>query len=88
MVWATWLQKQTPSRARRKRDLTGVLGTGLGVLNGVDSEILMNKMTTATSDLTKLRQPPQSSLLALGTNQGQVSEVLPKWEKAEEQDHK
>lgn len=53
--WTTWLQKQVPSKGRMRRDLTGVLGTGLGILNGIDSEILMNKLATATSDLTKLR---------------------------------
>ncbi|XP_042660992.1 uncharacterized protein LOC122154684 [Tyto alba] len=86
--WTMWSQKQTHLRSRMKRDLTGVLRTGSGVLNGIDSEVLMNKLATATSDLTRLRQPLQSSLLALGTSQWQVSKVLPSWEKDEDQDHR
>uniref|UniRef100_A0A8B9BUJ2 Uncharacterized protein n=1 Tax=Anser brachyrhynchus TaxID=132585 RepID=A0A8B9BUJ2_9AVES len=86
--WTTYLQKQEHLRGRTRRDLTGMLGTGLGVLNGIDWEILMNKLATATSDLTKLKQPLQSSLLALGTRQRQVSKVLLRWEKAEDQDHR
>ncbi|OWK60872.1 hypothetical protein RLOC_00000527 [Lonchura striata] len=70
-----------------RRDLTGILGTGLGVLNGIDSEILMNKLAIATSDVTKLKQPLQSYLLALGNSQWQVSKVLPKWRDFEDQDH-
>lgn len=75
--WTAWLQKQTPLKGRMQRDRTGMLGTGLGVLNGIDSEILMNKLATATSDLIKLKQPLQSSLLALGNSQWQVSKILP-----------
>ncbi|XP_039946963.2 uncharacterized protein LOC120765837 [Hirundo rustica] len=86
--WTTWLQKQVHFRGRMRRDLTGILGTGLGVLNGIDSEILMNKLATATNDLVKLRQPLQSSLLALGTSQWEISKILPKWKEAEDQDHK
>lgn len=63
-----WLQKQVHFRDRLRRDLTGILGTGLGVLNGIDSEILMNKLAAATSDLIQLKQPLQSSLLALGNS--------------------
>ncbi|RMB99905.1 hypothetical protein DUI87_23312 [Hirundo rustica rustica] len=86
--WTTRLQKQVHFRGRMRRDLTGILGTGLGVLNGIDSEILMNKLATATNDLVKLRQPLQSSLLALGTSQWEISKILPKWKEAEDQDHK
>ncbi|XP_058664607.1 uncharacterized protein LOC131560012 [Ammospiza caudacuta] len=86
--WTTWLQKQAYLRSRTKRDLTGILGTGLGVLNGIDSEILMNKLATAAGSLTKLKQPLKSSLLALGTSQWQISKVLSKWETAGDQDHK
>uniref|UniRef100_A0A8D2M0Y0 Uncharacterized protein n=1 Tax=Zonotrichia albicollis TaxID=44394 RepID=A0A8D2M0Y0_ZONAL len=77
--WTTWLQKQAYLRSRMRKDLTGILGTGLGVLNGIDSEILMNKLATAAGSLTKLRQPLQSSLLALGTSQWQISNALSKW---------
>ncbi|XP_053789324.1 uncharacterized protein LOC128782859 [Vidua chalybeata] len=85
--WTKWLQKQVHLRGRMRRDLTGMLGTGLGVLNGIDSEILMNKLAAATNDLTKLTQPLQSSLLALGDNQWQVSKVLPRWRDIEDHDH-
>ncbi|XP_037995592.1 uncharacterized protein LOC119702133 [Motacilla alba alba] len=76
-----------PSNLRNKRDLTWLLGTGLGVLNTIDSEVLMNKLTTIGSDLVKLQQPLQSSLLALGDNHWKLSKVLPEWENTEEQDH-
>lgn len=62
-------------------DLTGVLGTGLGVLNTIDSEVLMNKLAATTSDQAKLQ------LLALGTRQWLLSNVLPKWEKVNVKDH-
>nr|XP_054508822.1 uncharacterized protein LOC129133220 [Agelaius phoeniceus]XP_054508823.1 uncharacterized protein LOC129133220 [Agelaius phoeniceus]XP_054508824.1 uncharacterized protein LOC129133220 [Agelaius phoeniceus]XP_054508825.1 uncharacterized protein LOC129133220 [Agelaius phoeniceus]XP_054508826.1 uncharacterized protein LOC129133220 [Agelaius phoeniceus]XP_054508828.1 uncharacterized protein LOC129133220 [Agelaius phoeniceus]XP_054508829.1 uncharacterized protein LOC129133220 [Agelaius phoeniceu len=48
----------------------------------------MKKLATAAGGLAKLNQPLQSSLLALGTSQWQISKVLPKWEKARDQDHK
>lgn len=66
-----------PSNFKSKRDLTGLLRTGLGVLNTIDSEVLMNKLTTVGSDLVKLQQPLQSSLLALGGNHWKLSKVLP-----------
>lgn len=86
--WTTWLQKQAHFRDRIQRDLTGMIGTGLGVLNRIDSETLMNKLAPATSDLAKIRQPLQSSLLALGANQRQVLKVLPNLKEVEDQDHK
>lgn len=84
--WMAWLQKW--KYLRGKRDVTGILGKGLGVLNRIDSEILMNKLATTTSDLTKLKQPLQSSFLALGTSQWQVSKVLLKMEETRDQDHR
>ena len=45
------------------------MGAGLGILNSIDSEVLMNKLATTTADLTKLQQPLQSSLTALGIQQ-------------------
>ncbi|XP_074992061.1 uncharacterized protein LOC142074943 [Calonectris borealis] len=88
--WTTWLRKRTAATFQRRisRDLTGVLGTGLGVLNSIDSEIIMNKLATSAADLTKLRQPLRSSLLALGTHQWLVSKVLPDWERINIGDHK
>ncbi|RMC21090.1 hypothetical protein DUI87_01947 [Hirundo rustica rustica] len=86
MDWTTWLQKSMPPNFRNKRDLTGLLGTGLGVLNTIDSEVLLNKLTTIGSDLVKL-QPLQSSLLALGNNHWKLTKILPEWEDTEERDH-
>ncbi|XP_074703747.1 uncharacterized protein LOC141933198 [Strix aluco] len=85
--WTTWLQKQTPHTKRTQRDLTGALGTGLGVLNSIDSEVIMNKLTTSISDLTNIQRPLRSSLLALGANQWLLSNILPKGEKVNIKDH-
>lgn len=49
--WTRWLQKQVHFRDRMRRDLTAMAAAGLGVLNGIDSEILMNKLAVATSNL-------------------------------------
>ncbi|RMB99949.1 hypothetical protein DUI87_23358 [Hirundo rustica rustica] len=87
MDWTTWLQKSMPPNFRNKRDLTGLLRTGLGVLNTIDSEVLLNKLTTIGSDLVKLQQPLQSSLLALGNNHWKLTKILPEWEDTEERDH-
>lgn len=86
--WLAWLHGQTltsPKRARR--DVTGILGTRLGVLNNTDTEVLANKLTLATSDLYTLEYPLRSSLLALGTSQWLLAGILPKWERINEKDH-
>ncbi|XP_075595325.1 uncharacterized protein LOC142599343 [Balearica regulorum gibbericeps] len=85
--WTTWLQKRTLTMKRTQRDLTGVLGTGLGVLNSIDSEVIMNKLAASISDLARLQQPLRSSLLALGTNQWLLSSILPTWERINVRDH-
>lgn len=66
--------------SEKNRDFTGLLGMGLGVLNIMDSEVLMNKLTTMGSNLVKLQQPLQSSLLTLGKNHWKLSKILPEWE--------
>lgn len=76
-----------PPSKQTKRDATGITGPGLGVLNGLDVEVLLNKPSATTSDLSKLQHPLQSSLLALGTNQWLLSDILPLWEKNNERDH-
>ena len=48
----------------------------------------MNKLATTANDLAGLQQPLQSSLLALGTDQWQLADVLPEWEKVNVEDHK
>lgn len=53
--WTAWLQRQAYIRDGMQRDLTGILGTELRDLNGIDSKILMNKFATARSNLTKLK---------------------------------
>ncbi|XP_074424622.1 uncharacterized protein LOC141735547 [Larus michahellis] len=86
--WSAWLRERTFATSQRlKRDVTGILGTGLGVLNSIDAEILANKLVTTTTDLDKLRHPLQSSLLALGNHQWLLSNILPQWEETGEKDH-
>lgn len=87
MDWIAWLQKHVPYTSRQTRDLTGLLGTGLGILNTMDSEVLMNKLAVMGGDMVKLQQPLQSSLLALGTSQWKLSKILPEWENIEEWEH-
>lgn len=83
-----WPRTDHPfSSKQTKRDATGITGTGLGVLNGIDVEVLLNKLSATTSDLSKLEHPLPSSLLALGTNQWLLSDILPLWEKINERDH-
>lgn len=44
-----------PSPLQNKRKaVTGILGTRLGVLNSSDAEVLANKLSLATSDFCKL----------------------------------
>ncbi|XP_063003945.1 uncharacterized protein LOC134413832 isoform X2 [Melospiza melodia melodia] len=85
--WTTWLGKRS-SFKRTPRDMTGVVGTGLGILNSIDSEVLMNKLAATTRDLTGLQQPLRSSLSALGTHQWLLSNILPNWERVNVNDHK
>lgn len=42
---------------RANTDVTGVLGTGLGVLNSIDAEVLANKLAIVTIDLNRLNHP-------------------------------
>ncbi|XP_064591958.1 uncharacterized protein LOC135459657 [Zonotrichia leucophrys gambelii] len=86
--WTTWLRKRSSFKTRTPTDVTGVVGTGLGILNSIDSEVLMNKLAATTRDLTKLQQSLRSSLLALGMHQGLLSNILPNWERVNVNDHK
>ena len=86
--WLAWLHGRSLTLPNRvKRDVTGILGTGLGVLNSIDAEVLADKLSTATHDLKKLEHPLQSSLSALGTHQWLLSDILPQWERVNEKDH-
>ncbi|XP_072707269.1 uncharacterized protein [Ciconia boyciana] len=85
--WSAWLHKRTLiSPKRPNRDVTGVLGSGLRVLNSIDAEVLANKLATVTNDLSALKHPLQSSLSALGANQWLLSDMLPQWGKVNEKD--
>ncbi|KAK4832916.1 hypothetical protein QYF61_026559 [Mycteria americana] len=85
--WLAWLHGRTLTSPRRtRRDVTCIIGTGLGVLNSTGAEVLVNKLSTK-SDLNKLEHPLRSSLLALGTNQQLLSDILPQWERINERDH-
>lgn len=84
MDWTTRLQNCMPYMSRQKKHLTGLLRMGHGVLNTMDSEVLMNKLTALGGDVVKLQQPLQSYLLALGPKQLKLSKILPEWENMEE----
>lgn len=64
--------------AQREERPHWVIGNRPGILNTMDSAVLMNKLTEIGSDVVKLQQPLQSSFLALGTNQWKLSKILPK----------
>ncbi|XP_075346023.1 uncharacterized protein LOC142403694 [Mycteria americana] len=86
--WVAWLHARAlTSPKRSRRDVTGTLETGLGVLNSMDAEALANKISSATSNLHKLERSLRSSLSALGTNQWLLSDLLPQWERINEEDH-
>lgn len=86
--WLAWLHRRTLSSPKQiRRGVNGITRTGLGVLSSIDAEVLINKLSTDTSDLHKLEHPLRSSLLALGTNQWLLYDILPRWEKINERDH-
>ncbi|XP_075346030.1 uncharacterized protein LOC142403701 [Mycteria americana] len=85
LAWLHGRALTSPKRSRR--DVTGTLETGLGVLNSMDAEALANKISSATSNLHKLERSLRSSLSALGTNQWLLSDLLPQWERINEEDH-
>lgn len=85
--YAGWLHKRVLTSVRwTRRHVTGILGTGLGVLNGIDSEVIINKLVTINNYLNKLQHPLWPSLLALGTNQWLLTDILPQWERINEKD--
>ncbi|XP_014812210.1 PREDICTED: uncharacterized protein LOC106896609 [Calidris pugnax] len=62
--WKAWLHSRA-HHSRKQRDLTGWFGSGLGVLNSIDQEVIINKLSTVTSDLGRLEVPLRSSLITL-----------------------
>jgi len=50
-------------------NVTSIMGTGLGILKSTDAEMLINKLSSVTSDLHALQHPLHSSLSVLGANQ-------------------
>ncbi|RMB99898.1 hypothetical protein DUI87_23678 [Hirundo rustica rustica] len=54
--WTAWLRKWNSFKKRTLRDITDVMGTGLGILNNIDSEVILDKLAATTRDLTKLQQ--------------------------------
>lgn len=65
----------------------GLLGTGLGIVNSIGTEILMSKLTATTDNLVKLEHPLKSPLSALEVRQWLLSGILPHSEQIEENYH-
>lgn len=84
--WLAWLRGRTPTSHRTQRDLTDTLGTGMGISNSIDAEVLANKLAAATKDVQGLQPPFRSSLSALGANQWLLSDILPQWKQINEND--
>ncbi|GAB0206309.1 hypothetical protein GRJ2_003096500 [Grus japonensis] len=59
----------------------------MGISNGIDAEVLANKLAAATKDVQGLQHPLRSSLSALGANQWLLSDILPQWKQINENDH-
>ncbi|XP_064518133.1 uncharacterized protein LOC135417653 [Pseudopipra pipra] len=51
--WNAWVTTRS-HRKRTQRDISGWVGTGFGILNTIDQEVLVNKLSTVTSNLGKL----------------------------------
>ncbi|XP_067153359.1 uncharacterized protein [Apteryx mantelli] len=89
--WLAWLHSRSIHEVRTKRDLLSMAlgggGTGLGVLNSMNVEVLANKLEAVTSGMQGLINPINSSLANLGMGQWLVSDVLPAWEQISEKDH-
>lgn len=62
--------------SRKRRDLTGWFGSGLGVLNSIDQDVPINKLSTVTSDLGKLEVPLRSSLITLAESQQLTADLI------------
>uniref|UniRef100_A0A8C5IUW4 Uncharacterized protein n=1 Tax=Junco hyemalis TaxID=40217 RepID=A0A8C5IUW4_JUNHY len=67
--WNAWLETRSYHR-RAQRDLSGWVGTGF------DQEVLVNKLSTVTTNLGKLKIPLSSSMLTLAETQSLVVKLL------------
>lgn len=56
--------------------ITGWFGIGLGVLNTIDQEVLVNKLSAITSHLGELKVPLSSPILNLAETQSLATELL------------
>ncbi|XP_058670681.1 uncharacterized protein LOC131564315 [Ammospiza caudacuta] len=73
--WNAWLATRSHHR-KTKRDLSGWIGTGFGIVNTIDQEVLVNKLSTVTSSLGKLKVPLSTSMLTLAETQSLVVKLL------------
>lgn len=73
--WNAWLAARSHNKIQR--DVAGWFGTGLGVLNTTDQEVLVHKLSALTPDLGKLKIPLTTSLLTLAETQSLAVKLLP-----------
>uniref|UniRef100_A0A8C8R7M0 Uncharacterized protein n=1 Tax=Pelusios castaneus TaxID=367368 RepID=A0A8C8R7M0_9SAUR len=92
--WKRWLYTQVfpgVSNNRKKRGIIdtalGGAGTGLGILNSIDVEILANKLSMLGQRLGDLAKPLKNSLTEMSTSQHLVANILPDWESSQRADH-
>ncbi|XP_017695589.1 PREDICTED: uncharacterized protein LOC108510426 isoform X1 [Lepidothrix coronata] len=73
--WNAWLATRSHHK-RTQRDISGWVGTGFGIMNTIDQEVLVNKLSTVTSNLGKLKVPLSSSMLTLAETQSLVVKLM------------
>ncbi|TRZ05670.1 hypothetical protein HGM15179_021437, partial [Zosterops borbonicus] len=72
--WDTWLRKRNPSKKKVARDITGVVGTGLGILNSIDSEDLIEI-------LEKIKKNGQKTLVTVHHDVKEIHHVMERMKK-------
>uniref|UniRef100_A0A8C8RUK5 Uncharacterized protein n=1 Tax=Pelusios castaneus TaxID=367368 RepID=A0A8C8RUK5_9SAUR len=92
--WKQWLFTQVfpgVSSDRKKRSIIdtalGEAGTGLGILNSIDVEILANKLSMLGQRLGDLPKPLKNSLTEMSASQHLIADILPEWESSQRADH-
>lgn len=63
------------------------MGTGLGVLNAADQEVLASKLGSLGKELHSMSQPLNTSLTQLADIQQKVTSILPDWLQMQTQDN-